>query len=110
VTGEKKTMLWVDTWLNGEDARAEEAMDIMNTFKPFFESNSHKKVWHNYSFDRHVMERMGVKCNGFYGDTMHMARLWDSSRTGRGGYSLEALTSTYILDYFVHNDRHNALY
>eukprot|EP00889_Picochlorum_renovo_P004618 jgi/Picre1/31648/NNA_006999.t1 len=36
---------------------------------------------------------MGVKCNGFYGDTMHMARLWDSSRTGRGGYSLEALTT-----------------
>ena len=97
VTGDpKKTMLWVDTWLNGEDERAEEAKDIMETFKPFFESDSHKKVWHNYSFDRHVMERMGVKCNGFYGDTMHMARLWDSSRTGRGGYSLEALTSTYI--------------
>lgn len=110
VTGEKKTMLWVDTWLNGEDERAEEAMDIMNTFKPFFESNSHKKVWHNYSFDRHVMERMGVKCNGFYGDTMHMARLWDSSRTGRGGYSLEALTSTYILDHFVHIGRYNARY
>ena len=62
-------------------------------FRPFFESERHKKVWHNYSFDRHVLERMGVTCKGFFGDTMHMARLWDSSRTGRGGYSLEALSA-----------------
>ena len=34
-----------------------------------------------------------INCLGFGGDTMHMARLWDSSRTTRGGYSLEALTS-----------------
>ncbi len=52
------------------------------------------QVWHNYSFDRHVMERLGVGMAGFDGDTMHMARLWDSSRgSGRGGYSLEALSS-----------------
>ena len=88
---EKRTMLWVDTWLNGRgDGEAEEILEI---FRPFFESQAHKKVWHNYSFDRHVMERMGITCNGFFGDTMHMARLWDSSRTGRGGYSLEALTA-----------------
>lgn len=30
---------------------------------------------------------------GFHADTMHMARLWDSSRRADGGYSLEALTS-----------------
>lgn len=29
---------------------------------------------------------------GFHADTMHMARLWDSSRRTEGGYSLEALT------------------
>jgi DNA polymerase I len=86
-----KSMVWVDTWLNGE--REEEARSIIEIFKPFFESETHHKVWHNYSFDRHVLERMGISCKGFYGDTMHMARLWDSSRTGRGGYSLEALTT-----------------
>lgn len=31
--------------------------------------------------------------SGFLADTMHMARLWDSSRRTNGGYSLEALTS-----------------
>lgn len=88
-----KTMLWVDTWLNGDESRQAEAKGILEVFRPFFESERHKKVWHNYSFDRHVLERMDVTCKGFFGDTMHMARLWDSSRTGRGGYSLEALTA-----------------
>jgi len=87
-----RSMLWVDTWLDGDVDRAEEAAAIVQVFRPFFESTAHKKVWHNYSFDRHVIERMGFRCAGFDGDTMHMARLWDSSRTGRGGYSLEALT------------------
>jgi len=90
---DNRTMLWVDTWLNGDEGRAAEALEILETFRPFFESSAHRKVWHNYSFDRHVMERMGITCKGFFGDTMHMARLWDSSRTGRGGYSLEALTT-----------------
>jgi hypothetical protein len=39
-----------------------------------------KKVWHNYGFDRHVLFNEGLNCRGFAGDTMHMARLWDSSR------------------------------
>lgn len=42
------------------------------------------------------MERTGVRMAGFAGDTMHMARLWDSSRMGRGGYSLEALSSEWM--------------
>lgn len=88
-----KAMLWVDTWLGGQKGKDQEAKAIIEIFKPFFESEKHRKVWHNYSFDRHVLERMGITCRGFYGDTMHMARLWDSSRTGRGGYSLEALTT-----------------
>lgn len=89
-----RSMLWVDTWLDGDEARAGEAAAIVETFRPFWESERHKKVWHNYSFDRHVMERLGLRMAGFDGDTMHMARLWDSSRgSGRGGYSLEALSS-----------------
>ncbi len=51
------------------------------------------QVWHNYGFDRHMMRnKFGIECRGFAGDTMHMARLWDSSRAGKG-YSLQALSS-----------------
>lgn len=149
----RRSMLWVDTWLDGSEARQEEATAIIEAFRPFWESEQLKKVkggwliqgaaaclvagrlswavvpwaactlarsadafclqeqglqlplypppsplhspqvWHNYSFDRHVMERLGLRMRGFGGDTMHMARLWDSSRMGRGGYSLEALSS-----------------
>lgn len=49
-------------------------------------------MWHNYSFDNHIIENYGLKLSGFYADTMHMARLWNSSRRTEGGYSLEALT------------------
>lgn len=38
-------------------AQDEEAA-IFEAFKPFFEDPSIMKVWHNYSFDRHVMKRM----------------------------------------------------
>lgn len=71
----------------------EEAAEIIEAFRPFFESAAHCKVWHNYSFDRHVLERLGYSMAGFAADTMHMARLWDSSRVGaKGGYSLETLS------------------
>lgn len=86
-------MLWVDTWLDGDESRAAEAAEITAVFAPFFAAGDRGKVWHNYSFDRHVLERCGLRCAGFAGDTMHMARLWDSSRVGRGGYGLEALSS-----------------
>ena len=66
--------------------------EIFAIFKDFFEDDSIKKVWHNYSFDRHVLWNHGIDCKGFAADTMHMARLWDSSRQGKGQYSLEGLT------------------
>jgi hypothetical protein len=60
------------------------------------------QVWHNYAFDRHVLYNrppyaggQRIDCRGFAGDTMHMARLWDTSmekRAGEGGFSLEALS------------------
>ena len=37
-----------------------------------------------------------VDCHGLAGDTVHMARLWSSSRKGKLNYSLESL-STYAL-------------
>ncbi|KAJ9521967.1 hypothetical protein QJQ45_024847, partial [Haematococcus lacustris] len=49
-------------------------------------------VWHNYSFDRHVLGNLGIECKGFEADTMHMARLYDASRSGRKGYGLDSLT------------------
>lgn len=93
-----RSMLWVDTYLDGHEAKQEEALAIIEAFRPFFESSAHRKVWHNYSFDRHVMERLGINMSGFDGDTMHMARLWNSSRTGKGGYSLEALSCELIIE------------
>ena len=85
----KGTTLWID---NLDDAHG-----ILQEFKPWFESSQFLKVWHNYGFDRHVMWNEGIDCQGFGGDTMHMARLQDTSRLKSGqGYSLEALTSELL--------------
>lgn len=81
------TRLWIDN--------LDDACGILQEFKVWFEDPRFLKVWHNYGFDRHVMWNEGIDCQGFGGDTMHMARLQDSSRSradGRG-YSLAALTS-----------------
>ena len=51
---------------------------VLQEFKPYFESTQIKKVWHNYSFDRHILYNHDIDCRGFHGDTMHMARLWDT--------------------------------
>ncbi|KAF5478875.1 hypothetical protein F2P56_005401 [Juglans regia] len=83
--GNGKSFVWVDVLDGG-------GRDLLMAFAPFFEDPSIKKVWHNYSFDNHVIENYGLKLSGFHADTMHMARLWDSSRRTMGGYSLEALT------------------
>lgn len=83
--GNGKSCIWVDVLDGG-------GRNLLNEFAPFFEDPSIKKVWHNYSFDNHILENYGIKMSGFHADTMHMARLWDSSRRMEGGYSLEALT------------------
>lgn len=70
------------------------------------------QVWHNYSFDMHILQRRGLgieerllrergkdpealslKLGGFAGDTMHMARLHDAGRKGAKTYSLASLSS-----------------
>ncbi|CAA6659218.1 unnamed protein product [Spirodela intermedia] len=83
--GNGRSCIWVDV-LDGEK-------NILLEFIPFFENPAIKKVWHNYSFDSHVIRNYGINISGFHADTMHLARLWDSSRRTDGGYSLEALTS-----------------
>ncbi|KAM7250748.1 hypothetical protein ACFE04_022631 [Oxalis oulophora] len=84
--GNGKSCIWVDVLDGG-------GKDILAVFAPFFEDESIKKVWHNYSFDAHIVENSGLKLSGFHADTMHMARLWNSSRKSNGGYSLAALTA-----------------
>ncbi|CAH9085894.1 unnamed protein product [Cuscuta europaea] len=89
--GKGKSCVWIDVLDGG-------GKDILVEFAPFFEDPSIRKVWHNYSFDCHVIENYGLKISGFHADTMHMARLWDSSRRAKGGYSLEALTGdNYVM-------------
>jgi len=82
--------LWID---NIDDAHG-----ILQEFKAWMEDERFKKIWHNYGFDRHVMWNEGIDCRGFGGDTMHMARLQNTSRmkNGGGGYSLEALTADLL--------------
>ncbi|CAL5190601.1 unnamed protein product [Lathyrus oleraceus] len=83
--GGGKSCIWVDVLDGG-------GQEILEKFADFFSNPSIKKVWHNYSFDCHVIENYGFKVSGFHADTMHMARLWDSSRQLNGGYSLEKLS------------------
>ncbi|GLE10227.1 hypothetical protein PINS_up022265 [Pythium insidiosum] len=52
-------------------------------FREFLESKEYKKVWHNYSFDRHVLYNHGIDVQGLGGDTMHMARLTAATRSRR---------------------------
>jgi DNA polymerase-1 len=79
-------------WIDNLDA----AEGILMLFQDYFEDENIKKVWHNYSFDRHVMYNHGINVKGFGGDTMHMARLYDSSREPPAGYSLESLSHEFV--------------
>ncbi|KAL6753438.1 hypothetical protein V8C86DRAFT_460650 [Haematococcus lacustris] len=109
--GVPQDRLWVDVWdevelehPGGDVSRPPEPVKEgrryklkphhpkIAAFKAFFEDDSIPKVWHNYSFDRHVLGNLGIECKGFEADTMHMARLYDASRSGRKGYGLDSLT------------------
>ena len=54
------------------------------------------QVWHNYSFDRAVIYNHDINTMGLGGDTMHMARLWNTARAKSRGYSLENLTEDLL--------------
>lgn len=90
------TTLWIDN--------LDDSFGVLQEFKSWFENELYLKVWHNYGFDRHVLWNEGINVKGFGGDTMHMARLQDTSRSklaGDGnhemvGYSLEALTFSLL--------------
>ncbi|MES1908076.1 MAG: hypothetical protein MHM6MM_001082 [Cercozoa sp. M6MM] len=103
----------------GEVGKADEPLQAL---RAFLESNRVPKVWHNLSFDRHVLYRHGIDVavglpeqpdglespldtetvSGFAGDTMHMARIYDTGRSAhpllpkdQQGYSLAALSSSF---------------
>jgi hypothetical protein len=65
----------------------------LQAFKGVLEDPGVRKVWHNYGFDRHVLMNHGINARGFFGDTMHLARLLDTSLKKSGGYSLHALSN-----------------
>lgn len=67
--------------------------NLLQHFKPYFEEAAFWKCWHNYSFDRHILANHGIHARGFKGDTMHMARLFDTSRKR---YSLEELAKDLL--------------
>lgn len=79
------TALWVD---NLDDSHG-----LLQAFRPWLEDERALKVWHNYGFDRHVLFNEGINVKGFGGDTMHMARLADTSRMK---YSLESLSDELL--------------
>ena len=79
--------IWIDN--------LDEAEGTLMLFKDYFENEAYLKVWHNIGFDRHQFYNHGINVKGFAGDTMHMARLWDSSRRF---YSLETLSAELLED------------
>ncbi len=89
-------MLWSQAFQEavhqGGAAKQDEGTAVMEEFRVFLEDPSIRKIWHNYSFDRHVLANHGIVPRGFGADTIHMARLLDSSRRGTKSYSLESLT------------------
>lgn len=71
-----------------------ESIGLINVFKNYFQNRKYLKVWHNYGFDRHVIYNHNINVKGFGGDTMHMARMYDTSILP-GHYSLEKLSLRY---------------
>jgi len=52
---------------------------MLGFFKEYFEDAGFQKVFHNYSFDRHLLARHGIHVRGLHADTLHLARLFDTS-------------------------------
>lgn len=60
-------------------------------FREYFEEPQFKKVFHNYSFDAHMLARHQITIRGFWADTLHLARLVD---TGLGSWEGAVASST----------------
>ena len=71
-----------------------ECNDLVIEFKEYLENPSYMKVWHNYGFDRHIFNHHGIDVKGFGGDTLHMARMYDTSKLPNE-FSLQKLSEIY---------------
>jgi DNA polymerase-1 len=78
--------LFIDNYADSEG--------IIEEFKDYFEDSSFLKVWHNYGFDRHIFYNHGIDVKGFGGDTLHMARMFDTSKLPNE-FSLQKLSEIY---------------
>ena len=67
--------------------------DLFEELRHYMADPRAKKVFHHFAFDYHVLLNHGVQVRGFAGDTMHMCRLWDTSRLS---YSLETLSAELL--------------
>lgn len=57
-----------------------DADGVIMEFKEYLEDQKYLKCFHNYGYDRHIFYNHGIDVQGFGGDTMHMARLFDPSK------------------------------
>lgn len=71
-----------------------ECTDLVLLFKDYFENKKFLKVWHNYGFDRHILYNHGINVQGFGADTLHMARMYDTSRLPNE-FALNKLSEIY---------------
>jgi DNA polymerase I len=71
-----------------------ESEGVIDEFKSYFEDSKYLKVWHNYGFDRHIFNNHGIDVKGFGGDTLHMARMYDTSKMPNE-FSLQKLSEIY---------------
>lgn len=88
--------LWIDTLDTLDDAGQpilDSGLEMFSLLTPYLEDPTILKVWHNYSFDRHVLANHGIAVRGFGGDTMHMARLENAARDK---YALEVLSEDFL--------------
>lgn len=67
-------------WVSNMDEEGK-LTGIVEEFREYLEDPEIKKVWHNYAFDRAMFWNAGIRVQGLWGDTMHMARLQKSDRT-----------------------------
>lgn len=50
--------------------------DLIMVFKDYLEDAKYLKVWHNYSFDRHIFFNHGIDVQGMHYRRANMNRFW----------------------------------
>lgn len=55
------------------------ASGTLSHFKGYMEAPDYLKICHNYSFERHMLKHHGIGLRGLHADTLHLARLHDTS-------------------------------